>query len=91
MSLARRILVSGRVQGVFYRDSCRKQAERLGVAGSARNLDDGRVEVIASGPDEAVSELIEWCRKGPPQASVDSVEVAELDASSTPDGGFRTD
>ena len=86
----KRALVSGRVQGVFFRDSCRREAQRLGVAGSARNLDDGRVEVIAEGEEGAVQALIEWCREGTPQAKVQSLEVEDL-GEGEPRGGFRTD
>lgn len=90
MSTAKRILVSGRVQGVFFRDSCRQEAERLDISGEARNLADGRVEVIAVGEDDAVARLIEWCREGPPHASVDSVEVEEMDPNSAPSERFET-
>lgn len=69
-----RFLVSGRVQGVFYRASTRNEAARLGLAGSARNLDDGRVEVIASGADEALSALERWLWQGPPSARVEDVQ-----------------
>jgi acylphosphatase len=69
-----RFLVSGRVQGVFFRASTRNEAERLGVAGSARNLADGRVEVLASGSDEALSALERWLWQGPPSARVDEVQ-----------------
>jgi acylphosphatase len=68
-----RFLVSGRVQGVFFRASTRSEAERLGLAGSARNLADGRVEVIASGSDEALWALERWLWHGPPSARVDDV------------------
>jgi acylphosphatase len=68
-----RFLVSGRVQGVFYRASTRNEAHRLGIAGSARNLDDGRVEVIASGSDEALAELERWLWQGPSSARVENV------------------
>jgi acylphosphatase len=68
-----RFVVSGRVQGVFFRASARAQALRLGIAGSARNLDDGGVEVIAHGSDEALSELERWLRQGPPAAHVERV------------------
>ncbi len=88
MSVAKRILVSGRVQGVFYRDSCRQEAERLGLTGSARNLDDGRVEVIAEGDERTVQELIDWCRSGPSHADVDDVEVTETNP--TGKSGFST-
>ncbi len=85
------MLVSGRVQGVFFRDSCRREAEHLGLAGSARNLPDGRVEVIASGSEEAVAELVRWCEKGPPDAAVDSVETEDLGPDADVGSGFRTD
>ena len=70
-----RVRVSGRVQGVFFRDSARKQAERLGLAGWVRNLPDGRVEALFEGPPGSVTEMIEWCKEGPPQASVEDVET----------------
>ena len=91
MSVAKRVLVSGRVQGVFFRDSCRREAESLGVSGAARNLPDGRVEVVAAGDEDAVDRLVAWCREGPTHASVDSVEVEDVDPGSVPAGGFRTD
>ena len=84
----RRVLVSGRVQGVFFRDSCRQEAQHHAVAGSADNLPDGRVEVILEGEAAAVEAMIEWCRSGPRHADVDDLEVIE----ETPEGiqGFRT-
>jgi len=63
-------LISGRVQGVFFRASTRSQAQCLGVSGWARNLPDGRVEVLACGPAEAVTRLRDWLRQGPPGAGV---------------------
>jgi len=80
--IRRRLLVSGRVQGVWYRDSCRAEAERLGVAGWARNLPDGRVEVVAEGPSAAVAALEAWCAEGPPRARVDRVDGTD----EAPDG-----
>jgi acylphosphatase len=68
-----RFLVSGRVQGVFFRASARSEAERLGLAGRANNLDDGRVEVVASGADAALDAFEKWLRRGPPSARVDRV------------------
>ncbi len=70
--------VSGRVQGVFYRDSTRQQAERLGVTGWVRNLPDGRVEAQLQGSDEAVDHLLDWCYSGPPHARVTDVRVQNL-------------
>jgi acylphosphatase len=69
-----RFIVSGRVQGVFFRASTRIEALRLGVSGHAKNLDDGRVEVVASGNAEALDSLERWLRVGPPSARVDCVD-----------------
>jgi acylphosphatase len=83
----RRLRVTGRVQGVWYRESCREVADRLGVAGSVRNRADGSVEVLAEGPPQEVEALVAWCRSGPPAAEVTRVEVVEEE----PEGlvGFR--
>ena len=74
-----RFLVSGRVQGVFFRASARAEAQRLGVSGSATNLADGRVEVIASGTETALAELEKWLQVGPPAARVTNVEREDLE------------
>jgi acylphosphatase len=71
-----RLRVTGLVQGVFYRQSTVAEAVRLGLSGSVRNLSDGSVEVVAQGPHGAVEQLVAWCRRGPPAARVESVEVA---------------
>ena len=70
-----RAVVSGRVQGVWYRESCRREAERLGVGGWVRNRPDGRVEIEAEGPRPAVDALLTWAGHGPPRAVVDRVAV----------------
>jgi acylphosphatase len=72
--VAVRFLVSGRVQGVFYRASTVKEASRLALDGYARNLADGRVEVLARGDRAHVDALERWLRKGPPLARVDAVQ-----------------
>ena len=69
-----RCLVSGRVQGVFFRASTRDQALQLGLSGHARNLPDGRVEVLACGDEKALAGLRGWLRRGPPYARVDGLE-----------------
>lgn len=76
--IARRCFVSGRVQGVFYRASTRQQAVGLGLSGYARNLPDGRVEVLAVGESAAVRSLIDWLAQGPPAAQVSGVDVREI-------------
>lgn len=70
-----RIFVSGRVQGVFYRDNTRRWASSMGLTGWVRNLPDGRVEALAEGNRENILELIERMREGPPMAWVESAEV----------------
>ena len=77
--IARRVVVSGRVQGVFFRDSCREEAEAAGVDGWARNTAEGTVEAWFEGSPAAVERLVEWCRSGPRRADVDGVEVHEED------------
>jgi acylphosphatase len=71
---ARQFTVHGRVQGVWFRDSTRREAERLGIAGHALNLPDGSVEVLACGSKDALAELENWLHQGPPLASVERVE-----------------
>jgi len=72
-----RLRIQGRVQGVFFRESARREAERLGVAGWVRNLPDGDVEAAAEGETAAVERLVLWCHQGPSAARVDSVSVEE--------------
>jgi len=69
------LVASGRVQGVFYRQSTVDAARRLGLRGWVRNLPDGRVEAEAEGERAAVESLVEWCRRGPPAAMVLDLEV----------------
>jgi acylphosphatase len=77
MSVRKHLFVSGRVQGVFYRDTCRRVAEQEGVAGWASNLADGRVEIVLEGDANAVERVEKWCREGTDWASVDSVDASE--------------
>ena len=69
------VFVSGIVQGVFFRQKTKRQAESLGVNGWVRNLPDGRVEAVFEGEEEAVEALVDYCRHGPPYARVTNVEV----------------
>lgn len=81
MTVRRQVVVSGRVQGVFFRDSCRAEAERRRVAGWVTNRSDGAVEAVFEGDLDAVEALVGWVRQGPPQAQVSAVEVTEADPS----------
>ena len=69
------LFISGRVQGVFFRMHTHKKALELKLSGRVYNLDDGRVEVFAEGPEEKLELFIEWCHKGPPAARVENVEI----------------
>ncbi len=88
MSAAARFLISGRVQGVFFRAATREQALLLGLSGHARNLEDGRVEVVAMGGAQAVEALAQWLEDGPPAARVESVERLAC-AGPVVDGAFE--
>ena len=80
-------MVSGRVQGVFFRDSCRDLATRRGVSGWVANRDDGTVEAVFEGDPAAVEALVDWCSSGPPSARVDRVEVSDEEPQN--DRSFR--
>ena len=71
------LTVHGRVQGVFFRDSAHREAERLGVAGWVSNEPDGTVRAHVEGPVHAVDAWLAWCREGPPRARVERVDVRE--------------
>ncbi len=81
------LVVTGHVQGVFYRASMRDQARRLGVTGWARNEPDGTVRAHVEGPEEAIDELLHWCAEGPPAARVDEVRRRAADLEDA--GEFR--
>jgi acylphosphatase len=88
MALQARLTITGRVQGVGYRDWAMTTGRRLGLSGWVRNCRDGSVEVLIVGEDSAVGEMIEACRRGPSLARVESVDVEPLDLDVLPDG-FR--
>ena len=79
--ICKRSFVSGRVQGVFYRATCVRKAESLGLTGFARNLADGRVEVLACGEEAAVEEFVSWLWEGSPASKVTGVATEQADAS----------
>lgn len=79
-AIARRVMVHGHVQGVFFRDSTRREAERRGVAGWIANRPDGAVEAVLEGPPDGVEAVIAFCREGPRGAQVERVDVEERKA-----------
>jgi acylphosphatase len=89
MALPRRVhvVVSGHVQGVFFRTTCEREARARGVAGWVRNRDDGSVEASFEGDVDAVAAMVSWCRRGPPRASVTEIDVR--DEAPTREHGFR--
>lgn len=80
----RRFAVTGRVQGVFFRDSTRRKAQSLGLTGYAKNLSDGSVEVLACGASGALDKLGEWLREGPRMAVVESVVATPVNDVEAP-------
>lgn len=80
------LIISGRVQGVFYRASCQEVAESYGLKGYVKNLPTGQVEVLVQGEKEKIEKLIEWCKKGPSDARVSDVNVEWGDISADFDG-----
>lgn len=74
---AHNFVITGLVQGVFYRAETQRKARELGLTGWVRNCDDGSVEIHAEGPMSKLNELEDWCRKGPPKAKVNNVTITE--------------
>ncbi len=73
-----KLLITGRVQGVFFRKATKQKADELTVLGTVRNLDEGHVEVFAQADAQALDIFIQWCHKGPMMARVDKVEIIEI-------------
>ena len=87
----KKCLVAGRVQGVFYRGTAQRRAQELAIRGYARNLPDGRVEVVACGEDAAVEAFVSWLWTGSSASKVTAVEVEDLSPDSIPvSAGFLT-
>ncbi len=79
------VIISGRVQGVWFRSDTKQKAEQLGITGWVKNTIDGDVEAIFEGEEDIVKEMIDWCHRGPPSAQVEHVEVKNQD----PTNGFE--
>lgn len=73
-----RLLIQGKVQGVYYRASAKEKANELGLTGWTKNLADGRVEIVATGTEDVLSHYIEWCKTGPSRAFVEDIDISEL-------------
>ena len=84
MKLNVHVLISGMVQGVWFRSSTKQKAEQLGLTGWVRNTSDGSVEAVFEGEEKIVKEMIEWCHRGPPLAKVENVDVKKQN----PTNGF---
>jgi acylphosphatase len=85
------VAVSGRVQGVYFRANTRERAQALGLSGWVRNLPDGRVEIVAEGEEERLSQFLSWVRVGPPAARVEQVEVEWSEPRGERDFAVRRD
>jgi len=79
------VIISGRVQGVWFRASTKQKAEQLGLTGWVRNTADGCVEAVFEGEEQFVKEMIDWCHHGPPHAEVENVEIK----NQSPTNGFK--
>ncbi|HVP32399.1 MAG TPA: acylphosphatase [Steroidobacteraceae bacterium] len=88
--ICKRCVVGGRVQGVYYRASAARRAQELGIRGHARNLPDGRVEVLACGEHAAVQAFVGWLWIGSSACKVTSVEASDAPVATPPPAGFRT-
>lgn len=82
----KRVFISGKVQGVYFRDNTRNRALELGVSGWVRNLPDGRVEALFQGENENIKEMVEWCWKGSPMSKVETVQVKTLPSNKKYEG-----
>jgi acylphosphatase len=88
MSKAKHLFIEGRVQGVFFRESTRREAQHLGLTGWVKNLPDGRVEVFAQGDGDALDRFVGWCHEGPSTARVVRVNVDDTEPNAALEG-FR--
>ncbi len=73
------VLITGRVQGVWFRSNTKQKADKLGITGWVRNTTDGNVEAVFEGFDKRIEEMIDWCKTGPPLAKVENVKIEKQD------------
>ena len=75
------VIISGRVQGVWFRASTKEKADQLGITGWVRNTSDGNVEAVFEGDEKILQEMLEWCHQGPTHAKVENVKITKQDSS----------
>ena len=85
MRINKHVIISGRVQGVWFRASTKQKASQLGLIGWVRNINDGCVEAVFEGEETLVKEMIEWCQHGPPRANVENVEIKDQNLTNSYD------
>ena len=88
MKLQIHVVISGRVQGVWFRASTKEKAEQLGLTGWVKNTNDGKVEVMFEGEEKLIQKMLNWCHQGPPLANVENVEIIKQKKSSNVFDGF---
>jgi len=81
MKTTKHVIISGRVQGIFFRANTQQKAEQLGIKGWVRNTSDGKVEAVFVGDKQKVDEIIKWCHQGPSMAEVENVEIEEKEST----------
>lgn len=79
MKMRVHVIISGKVQGVWYRASTKQMADQIGITGWVRNTSEGNVEAIFEGEKKLINEMIEWCNQGPPLAKVDNVTIKKME------------
>ena len=80
------VVISGRVQGVWFRASTRDKAQQLGLTGWVKNTSEGNVEAVFEGEEKLINEMLDWCHHGPPMAEVENVEIKKRRPSNDSDG-----
>lgn len=78
-SIQKKLIIVGRVQGVFFRLETQKEARRLGISGYVKNLPDGSVQAVIQGDAQTVGEMIKWCYQGPPASKVDHIDLSDIE------------
>lgn len=86
-----RIVIKGKVQGIFFRANTKKAADKLSITGYVKNLSNGDVEILAQGEEKSLKKFLEFCKKGPENAKVESIETKEINLNKTNNFGIKYD